>query len=107
MSHYFSKSPLIVLVGASLLLSGCATVESVEHAQATADSAVGLAHAAGSAAQRAQSTADGAASGVQAVGAEAQRANARLDAVELKLDRLMRHHRSHHHHRAHARGERG
>jgi len=39
MRRLLMKTPLIALFGAGLLLSGCATRESVEHAQATADSA--------------------------------------------------------------------
>ena len=45
---------------AGLSLSGCATTESVERAQSTADQALASANSAGSAASHAQSTADAA-----------------------------------------------
>lgn len=56
--NYLSKSSLIVITATGLLLGGCATKEDVEHAQATADQALGTA-------QHAQGTADQALSAAQ------------------------------------------
>ena len=103
MHHILSKAPLIALFGAGLLLSGCATKESVEHAQATADSAKADAASAMSAAQRAQSAADAAESSAHAAAAAAQNANDRLDHLPPPVVHHGRmHHHRHHHHRHHA-----
>src|SRR5512140_2261130 len=66
MRNLLVKTPLVAVFGVGLLLSGCATKEEAEHAQATADHAMSQAQAATSAAQHAQSTADVAASAAQA-----------------------------------------
>jgi hypothetical protein len=102
--HYPSlKGPIIVaLLGAGLLLSGCATRESVERAQATADSAKADAAAAMSAAQHAQSSADSAGTAAHSAAADAQRANDRLDHLPPPEEHHMRWHR-HGHHGHHAR----
>jgi len=52
------KASLVAVAGSAILLGGCATRESVEHAQMTADQAL-------SAAQHAQGTADQALSAAQ------------------------------------------
>jgi hypothetical protein len=93
-----------------LMLAGCATVESVEHAQATADAAMGHAHAAGSAAGHAQSTADEALRRADSAGSKADRAEAHASAVEARLNAAIGMHRAHlrrHHGYHRARGERG
>ena len=92
MRNLLVKTPLVAIFGVGLLLSGCATKEEAEHAQATADHAMAHAQAAETAAQHAQSTADGAASAAQAAAADATKANTRLDTVESNLDHLMHHH---------------
>jgi outer membrane murein-binding lipoprotein Lpp len=83
---------MVGVMAGALSLAGCATQEAVEHAQATADQALGQANTATTAAQRAQSTADGAASAAAAAQADATKANTRLDTVESNLDHLMHHH---------------
>jgi len=80
-SREAAKLSVISLVAGALALGGCATTESVQHAQATADQAMSTAQAAGAAAQRAQSSADAAASAAQAAGAAAQRAQSTADAA--------------------------
>lgn len=107
-----------VMVGA-LALGGCATNDSVRHAQATADQALSTAQqaqgaathaqqtadAAGSAAQRAQQTADAGASTAQAAAsqaqaASAQAANASAQAQEAKQRPTGKAHHKRRHHRA-------
>ena len=83
---------MVGMVAGALSLAGCATQESVEHAQASADHAMAQAQTATSAAQRAQSTADGDASAAAAAQGDATKANTRLDTVESSLDHLMHHH---------------
>src|SRR5512137_298136 len=80
-----NKIAMIGLMAGALWLGGCASVESVHHAQDTADHAMAHAQSAEAAAQHAQSTADAAV-------ADATRANTRLDTVESNLDHLMHHH---------------
>jgi hypothetical protein len=58
MRKFISRAALLGSLGAALMMGGCATVESVEHAQATADQAQQTATAAGSAAAAAQNTAN-------------------------------------------------
>ena len=117
----------ITLAGAmmgAMALGGCATVDSVKQAQATADQALAQAQAgnaaahqaqssadaAMAAAQRAQATADAAGSAAQQASATATSANQRVDELSARVDRVqagMRHkarHRRHHHRAA---GERG
>lgn len=105
-----SRIALAGTCAAMLMLSGCATVESVEHAQATADAAMAHAQSAGSAAGRAQSTADEAMRRADFAGSKADRADAHASMVEAKLDRLIAMHKAHmrrHHHYRRVRGERG
>jgi len=92
-----------------LMLAGCATVDSVEHAQATADAAMSHAQAAGSAAGHAQSTADEAMRRADSAGSKADRAEAHASVVEARLNRLYAMHREHlrrHHRYSRVRGER-
>src|SRR5215472_16591760 len=84
-----SRSAVAGICAAMLMLSGCATVESVEHAQATADAAMAHAQAAGSAAGHAQSTADEAMRRADFAGSKADRAEAHASMVDAKLDRLI------------------
>ena len=104
------RASMIGLMAGALSLGGCATVESVRHAQDTADHAMAQAQSAEAAAQHAQSTADGAASAAHEAAADATKANARLDTVESNVDHLMHHHEhgtwsdvgvKHKHHRHH------
>jgi hypothetical protein len=77
--HVIKAVSLAALIGAGSLLSGCATRESVEHAQATADLAASDAKAARGAADRAQSSADGAGKSAQDAMTLAQQANDKVD----------------------------
>lgn len=104
---------LIGVAAGALALGGCATVDSVRHAQATADEALsqaqaagaaahsaeaaaqhaqGSAEAAGAAAQHAQSSADAAASAAQAAASDARQANDRLDHMTPQVAHLAHHH---------------
>lgn len=98
----FSRTPLIAVVGAGLLLSGCATKESVEHAQASADQANQTANSAMSAAQHAQSSADDAMKEAQDAEAKAMSVSDRLDRMEAERHRVRHHVRRHHHYRKQA-----
>lgn len=108
-----SRISLAGIAASALALSGCATVDSVRHAQATADQALSQAQAAGAsaqaagaaaqraqssadaagaAAQRAQSSAEAAASAAQAAAADAHQANDRLDHMKPQVEHLVHHH---------------
>lgn len=108
-----SRIGLAGIAASALVLSGCATVESVEKAQATADQAMsqaqgaqstaqaagaaaqraqGTADSAGAAAQRAQSSADAAAATAQTAAADAHQANDRLDHMTPVVGHLEHHH---------------
>lgn len=91
---------LAALIGVGTLLSGCATKESAERAQASADLADSDAKAAKGAADRAQSTADGANKTAQDALAAAQGANQRIDKLVADLE-AQKHHASRHHRRHH------
>ncbi len=86
------RSLSVIALGGGLLLGGCATTESVEHAQATADQALSTAQKAQSAADSAASAAQAAAADAQKAAADAQKANTRLDTDESNIDHLMHHH---------------
>lgn len=92
---------LVAVIGTATLLGGCATKESVEHAQSTADLADSDAKAAHGAADRAQSTADGAAKQAGDAMTLAQQANDKVDKLIADQERR-RHtaalHRKHRHH---------
>jgi len=88
----------VLVLGTGVLLGGCATKESVEHAQLTADSAKSDAAGARSAADRAQSSADGAAKTAQDAMTLAQQANDKVDKVIAQLEER-KHERTHHHRR--------
>jgi len=111
MLHMPSRFAIAGICAGMLMLAGCASVESVEHAQATADSALAHAQGAGQAAERAQSTADEAMRRADSAGQRADHADAHASMVEGKVDRLMAMHMSHlrrYHHRRHReRGQRG
>jgi hypothetical protein len=92
---------LISMIGAGALLGGCATTESVEHAQMSADQAGRDAGAARSAADRAQSTADGAAKSAQDATTSAQAANDKVDKLIADMQAKRRHTASHRTHRRH------
>lgn len=76
-----SRISLAGLMVGAVALGGCATVESVQHAQATADQALSQAQAAETAAQKAQGSADSAAAAAQAAQSAAQRAQSTADAA--------------------------
>lgn len=86
--------PVIAVIGAGTLLSGCATRESVERAQMTADQARGDAASAKGAADRAQGTADGATKLAGDAMTSAQAANDKID--KLIADMQKRQHNAHH-----------
>jgi hypothetical protein len=84
---------LVVL--AAPLLGGCATKESVEHAQATADQALQQAQSANqkadaamNAANQASSKADAAMSAANEASSKADAASAKTDALSDKVDRM-------------------
>lgn len=93
-----TRTSFIFVIGAGVLLGGCATTESVEHAQATADSAKTDAASAHSAADRAQTSADGAAKMAQDAMAAAQSANDKVDKLIAQMEE-----RKHEHVRRHRR----
>jgi hypothetical protein len=100
--HVFKTASLAAVIAAGMLLSGCATRESVEHAQATADEARGDATAAHSAADRAQSSADAAGKTANDAMSLAQNANDKVDKLMADMERrrhVSAYHR--HHHRRH------
>lgn len=74
--------------GAALLVTGCASVEDVKHAQATADQAL-------STAQSAQSTAQAAQSAAQAAQQAADQNRSDINSLKQRVDEL------------HKKGERG
>ncbi len=63
-THIARKSILMAMAGAAMLLGGCASVEDVHHAQATADEALASAHHAQQTADQALTTAQTAQQGV-------------------------------------------
>jgi len=71
------NSALALMLGAPLVLGGCATQEAVEHAQATADAAM-------SAAQHAQATADDAAKRADDAYNLAKGAHDRIDQMQAR-----------------------
>ena len=76
------KSRGLVLAGvAALFMSGCATVESVERAQATADAGVAAAH-------QAQGTAQQALQAAQAAQQTADQARSEVGALSGRVDQL-------------------
>jgi len=100
----------VACTASAFLLSGCATVESVERAQAVADQALALAQQDQTAAQQAQATADSAtaaaqraqttANGAQAAAAAADAKAVAAAAAAEKADKTFwDHHATHHPHR--------
>lgn len=78
---------LAAVIGTATLLGGCATKESVEHAQSTADLAASDARTAMGTAGRAQSTADGADRKAGDALALAQQANDKVDKLIADQER--------------------
>jgi len=118
------RMTLVGAIAGALVLSGCATTESVEKAQMTADQAMSAAQAAqaaasraqstadaaGAAAQRAQSTADSANSAAQAAASQAQSTAAQVSQMQTSIEEMKAKHeaRGHRRHRkATGPGERG
>ncbi|GAA0545841.1 outer membrane murein-binding lipoprotein Lpp [Rhizomicrobium palustre] len=100
--RFVKLASMAAVIAMGTLLSGCATKESVEHAQSTADLADSDAKAARGAADRAQSTADGAAKQAGDAMTLAQQANDKIDKYisdqEMKKKQrsaMRRHHRRH------------
>jgi hypothetical protein len=90
----------VAALGGALLLGGCATRESVERAQDTADHAMSHAQAAEANVQHALDTAQAAAAAAQAAQNAAQAAATEAHEADLRIDAIaprVRHlHRSHH-----------
>jgi len=82
MSGLLTRVSLAALAVGALTLGGCATQEAVEHAQATADSALTHAQAGEAAAHRAQESADAATTAVQKAQSSADAAQASADAAK-------------------------
>ena len=101
MHNLFSKFAMTGMVAGALTLGGCASVDSVQHAQATADSASSQAQTASAAAQKAQATADQASTDVRAVDAKLdqfiaeERSEAKSERHHHVYHRHYRHHRHH------------
>ena len=93
-----TRTSFIFVIGAGVLLGGCATKESAEQAQATADLAKSDAASAHSAADRAQSSADGAAKMAQDAMASAQSVNDKVDKLIAQMEEHKQA-RKHHHRR--------
>lgn len=70
-----SRRSIAAIVAGALALGGCATVDSVKHAQETADQAMSAAQAAQASAGKAQSSADAAAAAAQQAQTTAEQAN--------------------------------
>ncbi|MEI9991692.1 MAG: hypothetical protein WDM86_16825 [Rhizomicrobium sp.] len=68
----------------TLGLAGCASVDDVKHAQATADQALDTAHQAQQSADRAQQTADQAHSDVNALSGRVQNVEQEIDAAKAR-----------------------
>ena len=81
---------LTLAAGATALmaLGGCATKEEVQHAQATADTALSTAHGAQQAAGQAQQTASQALGAAQAAQASADKANQAVGALDGRFGGL-------------------
>jgi murein lipoprotein len=73
------------LLGAALTMGGCATVEDVKKAQATADQAMSAAQAAQQTANSAQSQAQAAMSAAQAAQQSANQANSGMSDLNSKV----------------------
>ena len=100
--HILRAASLIAVIGAGTLLGGCATRESVEHAQATADQADRDASSAHGAADRAQSSADAAGKTANDAMTLAQNANDKVDKVIAEMEKRRQHTAMlHRHHRRH------
>jgi phage shock protein A len=80
------KGAWAAVIGGTLLLGGCASVDDVKRAQATADQALEAAHNAQGAADRAQQTADQAKAAADAL-------NGRVTNIENDVNELKAHHR--------------
>lgn len=89
MENVFRKFSLAVVAGGMLVMGGCASVDDVKRAQATADQALDAAHqaqqsasTAQSAAQGAQQSADQAKAGVSALDQKVQGVQQNLDSYK-------------------------
>lgn len=99
MHSSFLRGSSAAVVVAGLMLGGCATTESVQHAQATADSAKADAADAMAAARKAQGSADDAGKSARDAMTLAQTANDRIDRLVAEMrahtKHAMRRHRRH------------
>jgi outer membrane murein-binding lipoprotein Lpp len=86
MRNLITKSAWVAVIGGTLLLAGCASVDDVKRAQATADQALEAAHGAQAAADHAQQTADQARSDVNAL-------SGRVTTIEQEMDAYKARHR--------------
>ena len=86
MQKLIRRTALLSLVAAPLLLSGCASTDDVQKAQATADQAM-------AAAQHAQQTADQAQATAQSADQKADQAQAGVNDINTKLQEKPKRHR--------------
>jgi hypothetical protein len=84
----------IGILSSLLMAGGCASIPSVERAQAAADAAMSQAQAAAAAAQKAQATADQANSRVEQLGQKVEQTATGLHAVDVQLDHFIQEERS-------------
>jgi hypothetical protein len=105
MRHEFVTRAATIVVGAGLMLGGCATREDVERAQASADAAHQQAAAAMAAAQQAQGTANQALSTAQSAATTAQAAQAAAAQMGARHEEWKAEHHARHHRHRH--GQRG
>jgi hypothetical protein len=97
MLGFVRKNALLLVVGSALFVSGCATTEDVERAQATAnealmraDQANAAAQASMGAAQQAQQTANAATAQAQDAARLASEANAEAQAAQAAAEQAAR-----------------
>jgi polyhydroxyalkanoate synthesis regulator phasin len=86
MHHAFKVMAIVSVAAIGPLISGCASVDDVKHAQATADQAL-------SAAQAAQSTANAAQQAAQAAQQSADSAHSDINSLTQRVNTLEAHHR--------------
>ncbi len=86
MHHAFKMMAIVSVAAIGPLVSGCASVDDVKHAQATADQALSVA-------QGAQSTATAAQQAAQAAQQSADSAHSDINALTQRVNTLEEHHK--------------